>query len=75
MKDHLKSKFQARYANKVRKQLKTILVESIKVEVNLAVFKNPSANWIITTWKKLEKRPEIAINSFHKAGILDAIDF
>ena len=55
MKDHLKSKFQAWYANDVRKQLKTTSVESIKVEVNLAVVKNPSANWIIAAWNELEK--------------------
>ena len=53
MKDHLKSKFQAWHANEVRKQLKTTSVESIKVEVNLAVVKNPSANWIIAAWNKL----------------------
>lgn len=74
MKDHLKSKFQAWYANEVSKQLKTTSVESIKVEVNLAVVKNPSANWIIAAWNELAKRPQIAINGFHKAGILDAID-
>ena len=78
MKDHLKSKFQAWYkawyTNEVRKQLKTTSVESIKVEVNLAVVKNPSANWIIAAWNELEKRPQIAINGYHKAGILDATD-
>ena len=55
MKNHLKSKFQTWYANEVRKQLKTTAVQSIKVEVNLAVVKNPSANWIITAWNELEK--------------------
>jgi len=72
VKDQLK--FQAWYANEVREQLKATSVESIKVEVNLAVVKNPSANWIIAAWNELEKRLEIAINGFHKDGILDAID-
>ena len=55
MKDPHKSKFQAWYANEVRNQLKTTSVESIKVEVNLVVVKNPSANWIIAAWNELEK--------------------
>lgn len=33
-----------------------------------------SANWIIANWKALERRPEIAINGFHKAKFLDSID-
>jgi len=60
VKDHLKSKLQVWYANEARKQLKTTSVESMKVEVNLAVVKNPSANWIIAAWNELEKRPEMA---------------
>ena len=74
MKDHpIESKFQAWYANEVTKQLKTTLVESIKVKVNLAVVKSLVPTELLqfgTSWKK----PQIAINGFYKAGILDAID-
>jgi len=49
-------------------------VNQIKVDVNLTVVKNPSASWLISVWHALEKRPEVAINGFRKAGIINAID-
>ena len=73
MKDHLKSKSQQWYALEVRKQLETTGVAQVKVDVGLQVVKNQSANWIISGWQELEKRPDIAINGFRKSGILDAI--
>jgi len=44
---------------KVRKQLQTITVKEI--DVNIGVVKNPSA---ISVWQELEKRPEVTINGF-----------
>ena len=41
MKDHLKAKFQQWYANQYRKQLETIPVSQIKVDVSLSVVKSP----------------------------------
>ena len=72
MKDYLKSKFQQWYALEVRKQLEITGVAQVKVDVGLQVIKSPSANWIISGWQELEKRPDIAINGFRKSGILDA---
>ena len=46
----------------------------MKVDVNLAVVKIPSASWLISVWHALKKRLEVAINGFRKAGIIDAID-
>ena len=46
----------------------------VKVDVGLQVVKIPSANWIISGWQELEKRPEVAVNGFKIAGILDAIN-
>ena len=74
MKDHLKSKFQQWYAQEVKKQLETVPFGQVKVDVGLQVIKSPSANWIISGWQTLEKRAEVAVNGFRKAGILDAIN-
>ena len=70
----MKAKFQQRYADEVKRQLQTTAVKQIKVDVNQAVVKNPSASWLISVWRALEKRPGAAINGFKKAGIIDAID-
>ena len=43
------------------------------VDLTAAVIKAKSANWMISSWQALERRPDIAINGFQKAGILDAI--
>ena len=64
MKDHLKAKFQKWYAQEVKKQLETIPLCQVKVDVGLQVVKIPSANWIISGWQELEKRPEVAVNGF-----------
>ena len=74
MKDHMKRKFQEWYAIEVRQKLKTIPVSQVQVDVSLSVIKNPSANWIISGWQALERRPEVAINGFRKSGIYDIID-
>ena len=73
VKDHLKTKFQHWYGEEVKKQLDTVALDQVKVDVGLQVIKNPNANWIISAWQALERRPEVAINGFIKAGILDAI--
>ena len=62
----MKAKFQQWYADEVKRQLQTTPVNQIKVDVNLAVIKNPSASWLISVWQSLEKRPEVAINGFKK---------
>ena len=46
----------------------------VKVEVNLAVVKNPGVHWITGAWNEIKKNPQFAINEFWKAGILDAIN-
>jgi len=76
MKDHLKNKFQQWYAQEVKKQLETIPLSQVTVNVGfgLQVIKIPSAKWIISGWQELEKRPEVAVNGFKKAGNLDVIN-
>lgn len=46
VKDGMKAKFQQWYADEVKGQLQTTPVNQIKVDVNLAVVKNPSASWL-----------------------------
>ena len=74
MKDHIKAKFQQWYADEVRKQLETIPVNQVKVDVSPSVVKGPSANWTISGWQALEQRPDVAINGFKKFGIYDAVN-
>jgi len=74
VKGGMKAQFQQWYADEVKKQLQTTPVNQIKVDVNLAVVKKPSASWLISVWHTLEKRPEVAIDGFRQAGIIDAID-
>ena len=73
MKDELKKRFQAWYASEVQRQLKEVSVDKIKVDVTASAIKARSASWIISSWQAIEQRPEIAVNGFRSAGILDAI--
>ena len=75
MKDELKKRFQTWYALEVQKQLKEVPVDKVKVDVTASAIKTKSASWIISSWQAIEQRPEIVINGFRKAGILDAITF
>ena len=72
MKDRLRVNFQTWYAKEVSKQLKITSVRNVKVDVNLGVVKIPSAKWIIEAWREVETRPQMVVNGFRKAGILDA---
>ena len=71
MKDYLEKRFQQWYAQEVKTQLETVSLSEVKVDVSLQVVKCPNANWIISGWQELEKRPEVAVNSFKKSGIFD----
>ena len=73
MKDHLRANFQSWYAKEVSKQLKTSSVKEVKVDVQIGVVKIPSTKWIMEAWKEMESNPNMAVNGFRKAGILDAI--
>ena len=72
-KDDLKKSFHSWYANEVQKQLKSVPVHEVKVDVSAAVIKMKSVSWFISAWELLQGRPEIVINGFKKFGILDAV--
>ena len=79
LKDEMKKRFQVWYADEVQKQLKDVPVDQVKVDLTVAidltvtVIKDKCTNWIISSWQALQERPDVAINEFRKAGILDAI--
>jgi len=62
MKDHLRTHFQKWYAKEVSKQLKVSSVKHVKVEVNLAIVKNPSVHWITGAWNEIKKNPQFAMD-------------
>ena len=75
MKNELRNHFQMYYANQVSKQLSNnVAVDEIKVDFTLSAIKSTSASWIMSSWNKIEMHPEIVINGFAKAGILDIIN-
>ena len=47
-------------------------LDQVKVEMPVSIIKNKSANWMISSWQALEQRPDVAVNGFRKAGILEA---
>ena len=53
--------------------MKKCFTESVEVDISTAAVKHCSASWIISTWNEIQDCPELAINGFQKAGILDAI--
>ena len=55
------------------KQLETINVTEVKVDVTAVVIKAKSAGWLVSSQQFLGDRPEIVVNGFRKAGILDAV--
>ena len=73
MKNGLRTRFQTWYANEIQKQLKEVSLDQVQVPVSASIIKPLSANWIISTWQEIEKRPEIAVNGFRAAGIVSAI--
>ena len=75
MKDEMKKRFQVWYAEEVQKQLQEkVPLDQVKVEMPASIIKNKSANWMISSWQALEQRPDVAVNGFRKAGILEAVN-
>ena len=46
----------------------------MKVDVTAAAIKILSANWITSTRQEIENRPDLAINGFQAAGILNVVE-
>ena len=74
MKDALKKKFQTWYAAEIQKQLKEVPVDEVRVDLTAVAIKPKSASWIFSAWHSIKERPDVAVNGFRKAGILDAVN-
>lgn len=75
MKNEMRSKFQLFYSSEVQKQLKSgTPIDKVRVNLTLTAIKSTSASWLISSWEAVQKRPEVAINGFKKAGIIDILD-
>lgn len=74
MKEEMRKYFRNWYAESVRKQLEEgTPLEEVSIDVALSVIKNQSANWMFRSWETLTQKPEIAVNGFRKAEILQAV--
>ena len=73
LKDELKKQFHTWYASEVQKQLETTPVHDVKVDMRMTIIKAKSVRWFISAWQAIEARPEVAINGFRRAGILEAV--
>ncbi len=73
-KDALKDQFQSWYAQEVQKQLQVNgNIEEISVDTTMTAIKETSFHWIISAWQSIERRPEVAVNGFRKAGIYQTV--
>ena len=55
VKDQMKSKFQEWYASEVQKQLKSVPLDQVKVDLTAAVVKTNCARWIQSTIESIQK--------------------
>lgn len=70
-KDFMKSKFQEWYSSVIEKQLQDDIEE--EVDMRLSVMKPLSAKWTIELYDYFLSRPDIIINGFRAAGIVDIL--
>ena len=61
------------YASEVEKQLKSVKVDEVKIEMTTAAMKVKCAQWMISAMQEIQKHPEIAVNGFKATGILSAV--
>ena len=70
-KDFMKNKFQGWYGEVIRKQLEDQV--EVEVDMSLSVMKPLVGNWIIDMYHYFQSKPNIIINGFHAAGIVDTL--
>ena len=73
VKDELRRRFHSWYAEEVTKQMRTLSIHEVQVDVSAAAIKSKSLGWFVSTWQSVSTRPALAINGFKRAGIYDAI--
>ena len=74
VKTHLQNSFQEWYAAQIQKQILRAPNSSLTpVDMRLSTIKPVHATWLIEAYNYIKSRPEIVINGFKAAGILDRI--
>ena len=74
LKDVMKKRFQAWYAKEVEKKLVGgTYIKFVTIDTCTSIVKPKSANWLIEALDSLSKEPDIVLNGFRKAGIVDAL--
>ena len=74
LKDEMKQRFQTWYAEEVRMQLESgVTIQDVKIDTGISTLKPKSANWLMGLLASLAHKPEIVLNGFRKAGILDTL--
>lgn len=58
----------------MQKQLRSVPLDKVEVDLTAAVVKTNCARWIQSTIESIQKRPELAINGFKECGILQAVN-
>ena len=69
VKDHLRSQFQAWYAQELCSQLQEHEERKL-VDLRMSVVKPLSARWMVSTCEYIKGKPEIIKNGFKEAGII-----
>ena len=75
-KHFLKSEFESWYASKVCADLSDDSrdVEEVKVDMSQGVMKPLEAKWITKMYDYLRGKPDIIVNGFKEAGIIDVVN-
>ena len=72
IKSHLQSSFQAWYASQVKNKMQEPPGASLTpIDTRLSAIKPVHAQWLIHAYNYIKSRPEIIINGFKAAGILE----
>lgn len=75
IKSCLQSSFQKWYASQIQKQIQQSPSSSLTpVDIRLSTIKPVHAKWLIEDYDYIKSRPEIIINGFKAAGILEKIE-
>ena len=74
LKDHLRMKFRSWYSDQVVKELEGDREpEDIKVDMRMSVMKELGVHWLTSVFDYLSSHPEIIINGFKEAGIIQTL--
>ena len=76
VKNHLKSSFQMWYASQIQAQIKKAPDSQLMpVDLHLSIVKPLHAQWLVKAYDYIKSRPEIIVNGFKTAGVLDKISY